>query len=74
MHERKYMLDFDVGLKGSQQALAAFSQGELLPYIDKVVLLAPLAYMDHGAAPLEIGLSQMHIDEVLQSISMTSLS
>jgi hypothetical protein len=37
----------------------------LLAYIDKVVLLAPLAYVDHGAAPLELGLSRLHIDEVL---------
>ena len=54
-------------MQGAQQAFAAFSQGQLLSFVDKVIMLAPVAYVDHGTAPVETGLFVLHIDQVLFS-------
>ncbi|KAH7387712.1 hypothetical protein KP509_16G037700 [Ceratopteris richardii] len=51
--------------QGSQQAFAAFSQGQLVNLVDKVVMLAPVAYVDHGTAPVALGLFNLQVDKVL---------
>ncbi|MCO5582178.1 hypothetical protein L7F22_036068 [Adiantum nelumboides] len=60
--------------QGSQQAFAAFSQGQLISYINKVVMLAPVAYVDHGSAPLELGLFDLHVDQILQAAHVNEFS
>ncbi|KAI5067105.1 hypothetical protein GOP47_0017633 [Adiantum capillus-veneris] len=60
--------------QGSQQAFAAFSEGHLLSMVDKVVMLAPIAYVDHGSAPVEIGLFDLHIDQILQLANVHEFS
>ncbi|MCO5602139.1 hypothetical protein L7F22_056267 [Adiantum nelumboides] len=60
--------------QGTQQAFAAFSQGQLISYINKVVMLAPVAYVDHGSAPLELGLFDLHVDQILQAAHVNEFS
>ncbi|MCO5582127.1 hypothetical protein L7F22_036017 [Adiantum nelumboides] len=60
--------------QGSQQAFAAFSQGQLLSMVNKVVMLAPIAYVDHGSALVEIGLFDLHVDQILQVANVHEFS
>lgn len=50
--------------QGSQAAIAAFSEGRLMPLLDKVVLLAPAAYASSIKTVLTIGADLFLIDEV----------
>ncbi|KAH7285876.1 hypothetical protein KP509_33G049500 [Ceratopteris richardii] len=70
-HERIHYIGYS---QGSQQALAAFSQGRALTYINKVVMLAPVAFVDHGSAPLELGLFDLHVDQILQAAHVNEFS
>lgn len=54
--------------QGSQQAFAALSQGELLDVVNKVVFLAPVAFVNDLSAPLSKLASTFYIDRIYESL------
>jgi lysosomal acid lipase/cholesteryl ester hydrolase len=51
-------------MQGTQQLFAALSQGQLLDMVDKMVMIAPVAYVKHVNAPLAELAASMYIDRV----------
>ncbi|CAM6082899.1 unnamed protein product [Calypogeia fissa] len=51
--------------QGSQAAIAAFSEGVVMPLLDKVVLMAPPAYINSMKSILAIGADLFLIDDLL---------
>lgn len=52
--------------QGSQQALAAFSEGNLLDMVDKVVYLAPVAFVNNVSTAIGNVAARFYIDRLFQ--------
>ncbi|EFJ19517.1 hypothetical protein SELMODRAFT_110855 [Selaginella moellendorffii] len=50
--------------EGTQAAFAAFSQGQLVEYIEKAVMLAPIAYLHHFTSPIGLAGIAIQLDKV----------
>ncbi|KAH7430467.1 hypothetical protein KP509_09G101200 [Ceratopteris richardii] len=60
--------------QGTQAALAALSQGMLAERIDKVVMMAPVAYLKHTATPIGILAARLQLDRVFNGLRVFSLN
>ena len=54
----------DWWIQGTQQLFAALSQGKLLDMVDKIVMVAPVAYVKHVNSPLAELAASMYLDKV----------
>lgn len=60
--------------QGSQAALAALSQGMLVQYLDKLVMMAPVAYVKHTTTLLGILAARLQLDKVFTNLRVFSLN
>ncbi|GLJ43821.1 hypothetical protein SUGI_0912390 [Cryptomeria japonica] len=60
--------------QGTQAALAAFSEGSIGDKVEKVALLAPVAYVSHAYTPIGVAAAVLHLDKVFQDLGLHSFS
>ncbi|MCO5573700.1 hypothetical protein L7F22_027474 [Adiantum nelumboides] len=60
--------------QGSQAAFAALSEGMLLQWLDKMVMLAPVAYVKHTTTLIGIIAARLHLDKLFSSLRVFSLN
>ncbi|EFJ19993.1 hypothetical protein SELMODRAFT_418683 [Selaginella moellendorffii] len=59
--------------QGTQAAFAAFSEHRLVDIVEKAVMLAPVAYVDHATSLLTLG-AQTHLDLLIASLGIYEFS
>jgi hypothetical protein len=52
-------------IQGTRSALASLSEGNLIDIVNKVALLAPVAYASHIWTPLLVDAAVLHLDQVI---------
>nr|AJP06315.1 LIP1 [Pinus tabuliformis] len=60
--------------QGTQSALAALSEGKLIDIVNKVALLAPVAYDSHIWTPLLAGAAVLHLDQLVKMLGFNKFS
>jgi len=70
-NKRIYYIGFS---QGTQAALAALSEGNLVDIVEKVALLAPIAYVSHTYTPIGVAAVVLHLDKVFKALRLHSFS
>lgn len=60
--------------QGSQAALAALSEGNLGDVVEKLALLAPVAYVSHAYTPIGVAAVNLHLDQVFEALGLHSFT
>lgn len=60
--------------QGTQAALAALSQGMLVDRLDKIAMMAPIAYVKHTTTPIGIIAGNLQLDQVFSRLRFFSLN
>ncbi|XP_024538651.1 triacylglycerol lipase 1 isoform X2 [Selaginella moellendorffii] len=60
--------------EGTQAAFAAFSQGQLVEYIEKAVMLAPIAYLHHFTSPIGLAGIAIQLDKIYDALHIYQFS
>ncbi|KAJ7547773.1 hypothetical protein O6H91_08G103800 [Diphasiastrum complanatum] len=56
--------------QGTQAAFAAFSEGKLIDMVKNVVMLAPVAYVDHATSPIPIAAVKLYVDKIVENLPL----
>ncbi|KAH9297729.1 hypothetical protein KI387_029411, partial [Taxus chinensis] len=60
--------------QGTQAALAALSDGNMGNMVEKMALLAPVAYVSHTYTPIGVAAVVLHLDKVFEDLGLHSFS
>lgn len=60
--------------QGTQAGFAALSQGLLVEWLDKIVMMAPVAFVKHTTTPLGIVAGRLQLDRVFTRLGFFSLN